>query len=126
MNENKNKTILFVEDDLNLLKLITESLEDAGYKVIKALDGEDCIEILKDIKPDLILLDLILPKKDGFDVLSETSKDQMTKNIPIIVLTNLEEKFDIERALSYGVRAYLVKTNYGPSEIVKKVGEILK
>ncbi|MFH1978836.1 MAG: response regulator [Patescibacteria group bacterium] len=126
MNENKNKTILFVEDDLNLLKLVTESLEDAGYKVIKALNGEDCIEILKDIKPDLILLDLILPKKDGFDVLSETSKDQMTKNIPIIVLTNLEEKFDIERALSYGVRAYLVKTNYGPSEIVKKVGEILK
>jgi two-component system alkaline phosphatase synthesis response regulator PhoP len=101
-------------------------LEKAGYKVFKALDGEVALKILAEEKPDLVLLDLILPKKDGFEFLEEMRSHEETKNTPVVILTNLEEKFDIEKALSYGVRAYLVKANYRPQEIIEKINEILK
>lgn len=109
-----------------LQKLITSLLKETGYEVFTAIDGEIAWEILMEKKPDLVLLDLILPRMDGFEVLEKMKSQRETKNIPVVVLTNLEEKFDIEKALSYGVRAYLVKTNYNPHEIVEKIKEILE
>ncbi len=75
---------------------------------------------------DLVLLDLILPKKDGFDVLEFMRSQEETKFIPVIILTNLEEKFDIQRATSFGVRAYMVKARHKITEIIDKINEVLK
>lgn len=120
------KKILFVEDELRIQEALTPLLEQAGYEVFRAADGEIALRILEEKAPDLVLLDLILPKKDGFDVLSEMRKKKEFKNTPVIILTNLEEKFDIEKALSFNVRAYLIKANYKLDEVVEKVNEVFK
>ncbi len=119
------KTILFVEDEPTLQKLVGRFLEKEGYQIISALDGEIGFKLSKKMKPDLILLDLILPKKDGFEVLEELKKDEETKNIPVIILTNLEGSDDVEKALSLGATTYLVKANYELEEVVKKIKETL-
>lgn len=118
------KKILFVEDELSLLKLITSVLQSEGYEVLQAPDGEMAIKILSEEKLDLVLLDLVLPKKDGYDVLEYIKSKKEIKNVPVIVLTNLEDKFDIEKAMSYGVQSYLVKANYKTGEIIEKIKEI--
>lgn len=120
------KTILFIEDEPSLQKLVGRFLQNEGYKVISALDGEAGLELTKKMKPDLILLDLIMPKKNGFEVLQDLKKDAETKNIPIIILTNLEGSSDVEKALSLGATTYLVKANYELDEVVKKIEGILK
>ena len=117
--------ILFIEDEPTLQKLVGRFLERKNYQVISALDGEAGLELTKKTKPDLILLDLILPKKDGFEVLEELKKDEITKNIPVIILTNLEGSTDVEKALSLGATTYLVKANYELEEVVKKIEETL-
>ncbi|MBU2633148.1 response regulator [Patescibacteria group bacterium] len=119
------KTVLFIEDDEHLQKVMSACLKENGYNVLNATDGELGIKIIEEENPDLILLDLILPKKDGFEVLEYLKSEEKFKNIPVVVSTNLEEKHDIERAMSYGVRAYLVKANHRPDEIVAKISEIL-
>jgi len=119
------KTILFIEDEPTIQKSISRFLEKEGYEVKSALDGEIGLETAKKIKPDLILLDLILPKKDGFEVLKELKKEEATKNIPVIALTNLEESNNIEKVLSLGATAYLIKANYKLEEIVEKIKQIL-
>jgi len=119
------KTILFIEDEPTIQKTISRYLEEEGYEVKNALDGEIGLETAKKIRPDLILLDLILPKKDGFEVLKELKRDETTKNIPVITLTNLEEGENIEKVLSLGAAAYLIKANYELEEIVKKIKQVL-
>ena len=119
------KKILFIEDEPTIQKAISRFLEKEGYEIKNALDGEIGIEIAKKMKPDLILLDLILPKKNGFEVLKELKKEESTKNIPVIALTNLEESDNIERVLSLGATAYLIKANYKLEEIVEKIKQIL-
>lgn len=119
------KTILFIEDEPTLQKSVGQFLEGGEYEVRSALDGELGLQMAKKFKPDLILLDLILPKKDGFEVLKNLKSDEETKKIPIIVLTNLEGGADVERALSLGATTYLVKANYELPEVVKKIKEVL-
>lgn len=119
------KTILFIEDEPTLQKRIEEVLTKNGYKTKTALDGEIGLQTAKELKPDLILLDIILPKKDGFEVLKELKQDAITKNIPVIVLTNLESSSDVEKALRLGATTYLVKANYELKEILKKIQEVL-
>jgi len=119
------KKILFIEDEPTLQKAISRFLEQEGYQVINALDGDLGLEIAKKEKPDLILLDIILPKKDGFEVLKGLKEDETTKDIPVIFLTNLEGDDDVEKALSLGATTYLVKANYKLEEITKKIEETL-
>ncbi len=119
------KKILFIEDEPTLQKAIGRYLEQEGYEIENALDGELGIEMAKKDKPDLILLDIILPKKDGFEVLKELKEDEGTKNIPVIILTNLESDSNVEKALSLGATTYLVKANYNLEEISKKIKETL-
>jgi len=117
------KTILIVEDEPILQKTLTMALEQEGYEIKSALDGEIGLNMAKTIKPDLILLDLILPKMDGFEILDELKKDETSKEIPIIILTNLESSQDIERALGLGAKTYLVKANYDLKDVIQKVKE---
>jgi len=119
------KTIIFIEDEPTLQKTVGRFLENEGYEIKSALDGETGLAMVKKIKPDLVLLDLILPKKDGFEVLKELKADETTKDIPVIILTNLEKTADIEKTLSLGATTYLVKANYELEEIVKKIKEII-
>jgi len=119
------KKILFIEDEPTLQKAINKFLENKGYETTSATDGELGIKMAKKILPDLILLDIILPKMNGFEVLKELKKDESTKNIPIIVLTNLEGSADVEKAISLGAKDYLVKANYELSEIAEKISKTL-
>ena len=119
------KTILFIEDESALQKTVGTSLQKEGYKVISALDGEAGARLAKEENPDLILLDLILPKMDGFELLAELKKDPKTKSIPVIILTNLERMKDIEQALELGAKTYLVKANYTMEEVVTKIKQAL-
>ncbi len=120
------KKILFIEDEPSLQKAVNEILTQEGFKVFSALDGEEGLKLTKKEKPDLILLDLILPKKDGFEVLREIKEDKETKDIPVIVLTNLEGVGDVEKALSLGAATYLVKAGYELEDIATKIKQILR
>ena len=118
--------ILFVEDEPSLQKAISEVLTQEGYKVLGAADGEEGLKKAKEEKPNLILLDLILPKKDGFEVLKELKADEKLKDIPVIVLTNLEGVGDVEKALTLGATTYLVKANYDLEDVLKTVKSQIK
>jgi len=120
------KIILLVEDEPTLQKTLSLALTQEGYEVKSALDGEIGLRLAKETKPDIILLDLILPKMDGFEVLDELKKDEFTKNIPVIVLTNLESTQDIEKSLALGATNYLVKANYDLKDVIKKVKDNIK
>ncbi len=117
--------ILFVEDEESLQRAMGDSLIAKGYEVLKAIDGEAGLVIAQKQMPDLILLDLVLPKKNGFEVLEGLKKEESTKNIPIIVLTNLEGGADVEKALALGATTYLVKANYNLEDILIKIERVL-
>lgn len=120
------KKILFIEDEESLQRSMGSMLEKKQLQILKALNGEEGLSIAKKELPDLILLDLILPKKNGFEVLGELKNDPATKDIPIIVLTNLEGSSDIERALALGATTYLVKANYALEDIMAKIEGVLE
>ncbi|MCP6718430.1 MAG: response regulator [Patescibacteria group bacterium] len=120
------KTILFIDDESSLQKTVGESLTQEGYKVIPALDGEIGLKLAKEKGPDLILLDLILPKAHGFEVLKKIKEDADTKNIPVIVLTNVEGIEEIDKAIELGAITYLVKSQYSLKELTEKVKKIIE
>ena len=122
---NAAKSILVVEDDQFLRDLIVKKLEEEGLNIIQAVDGEEGLQFIKENKPALVLLDLILPGIDGFEVLKQVKSDPETKDIPIIILSNLGQKDDIERGLELGARDFMVKAHFTPEEIVKKTKEVL-
>lgn len=119
------KTILFVEDESALQKTFGDILSQEGYGMISALDGETGLRLAKKKKPDLILLDLILPKLHGFEVLKELKSGSGTKDIPIIVLTNLEGVGDVDEAIELGATTYLVKAQHSLEEVVEKIKKAL-
>ena len=120
------KKILIVEDDKFLRELIVRKLTNEGYQVSEATDGESGVKAIKAEKPDLVLLDLILPGIDGFEALTRIRQDQETAGIPVIILSNLGQKEDIERGLKLGATDYLIKAHFAPGEIVEKITAILK
>lgn len=120
------KSILIVEDESALNQSLGEFLASENFEVLSALDGTEGIRIAKAEKPDLILLDIILPKKDGYEVLDELKSDDSTKGIPVILLTNLESAQDVQKAFEKGATTYLVKSSYKMQDVVKKIKETLK
>ena len=120
------KTILIIEDDKFLRELISQKLNKENYKVVEAVDGEEGIKKVKEEKPDLILLDLILPGIDGFEVLSRVKEEPSLNKIPVIVLSNLGQRDDVERGLKLGAVDYLIKAHFTPGEIIEKIKTALK
>jgi len=120
------KKILIVEDEAALNQALMEFLIEERFKVLSAQDGERGLEMAQQEMPDLILLDVILPKKDGYEVLDAIKKNEKTKKIPVIMLTNLESQEDILEALEKGATTYLVKSDYRLDDVVKKIKETLK
>lgn len=120
------KTILIIEDDKFLRELIVQKLLKEEYDISEAIDGEEGLKKVKEEKPDLVLLDLILPGIDGFEVLSQMKRDDTLSQIPVIILSNLGQKEDVERGLNLGAVDYLIKAHFTPGEIIEKVKNALK
>lgn len=118
--------ILIVEDDEFLANIYQTKFAVEGFKVFIAQDGEQGLKMAKSKAPRVILLDILLPKLDGFAVLAELKKEAATKDIPVILLTNLGQKEDVKKGLSLGAVDYLIKAHFKPSETVEKVKKILK
>ena len=122
----KGKTkILLVEDDSFLLGMYATKFELEGFQVILAEDGEKAVRLAKEELPDIILLDIILPKLDGFEVLKLLKGEPATSPIPVILLTNLSQREEIEKGLKMGARDYLIKAHFMPSEVVEKIKKVL-
>lgn len=115
------KKILIVEDDRFLRDLMVQKLENENYEVFVAVDGEMGYKKIIEIKPDMILLDLILPGINGFEVLEKMKANQDIASIPVLILSNLGQKEDIERGLTLGAKDYLIKAHFTPGEIVEKI-----
>jgi len=120
------KNILIVEDDKILRELISRKLQKEDYNISAAIDGEEGLKKVKEEKPDIVLLDLILPGIDGFEVLERIKQDPEINKIPVVILSNLGQKEEIEKGLKLGATDYLIKAHFTLSEIVAKVRTILK
>ena len=120
----KNK-ILLVEDDQDLQEMYETKFTMEGYEVIKAENGADALNIVSATKPQIILLDIVMPEVDGFQVLKDLKADPATQNIPVILLTNLGQEGDIKRGMELGAVDYLIKANFTPNEVVAKVKKVL-
>ena len=120
------KKILLVEDDEFLRQIIGKNLSDSGYSVIMAVNGKDAIERMIADKPDLVLLDLLLPEVDGFEVLKQAKQNKEISNIIIVALSNLTQQSDITRALELGAADYFIKSQFTSKEIEEKIKGMLK
>ncbi len=120
-----NKKILLVEDDKFYSRIFKDGLERGGFVVESVLDGAEALVALGKEKPDLILLDLILPVKNGFDVLKEVKADEALKDIPVIILTVLEQESDKQRGLDLGAVDYLLKAEQTMSSVVEKINKYI-
>jgi len=125
IREAKDVKILLVEDDSFLASVYATKFELEGFGVLHAPDGEAGLKMAEKQKPDIILLDILMPKMDGFETLHRLKMDQNLVNIPVIMLTNLGQKEDVERCLKEGAVDYLIKAHFVPGEAVKKVKKIL-
>lgn len=117
--------ILLVEDDPFLLSMYSTKFEMEGFSVVTGEDGEKGLRLASKEQPQIILLDVLLPKMDGFEVLKELKKNEETKNIPVILLTNLSQRDDVEQGLEMGAVDYLIKAHFMPSEVVEKIKKVL-
>jgi DNA-binding response OmpR family regulator len=120
------KKILIVEDDAFLRDLINKKLSSAGFAVSEAVNGEAGLTSAKEAKPDLILLDLLLPTIDGFEVLSKLKANPETSPIPVIILSNLGQKEDLDKGMGLGAIDFMIKAQFTPEEIIAKVKEVFE
>jgi len=121
----EQQKILIVEDDTFLMNLLSLKLRKEQFDVVQAFDGLEAMEKLKEIRPRLILLDLILPKKNGFEILQEIGQDPQMKTIPIIIISNLGQEADIERGKGLGAVEYFVKARLSIDDLIAKVKEFV-
>jgi len=118
--------VLIVEDDPFLSEMYATKLTQEKFEVEIAIDGKEAVRKAKELKPDLILLDIVLPKMDGFEALQKIKKDPETQKIKVIALTNLGQKEEVEKGLKLGADDYIVKAHFTPSEVIAKVRDVLK
>lgn len=117
--------ILIIEDDKFLRELIKKKLEAEGFAVVEVVDGESGLKVIREKRPDLVLLDLILPGIDGFEVLAKIKENDFLSSIPVIILSNLGQREDVEKGLKLGAVDFLVKAHFTPNEIVEKIRQTL-
>ncbi len=120
------RKILFIEDDPLIVKIYTTRLTADGHQVLSADNGEQGLKLAQEQKPDLIILDIMMPKMDGFGVLMQLKGDEATKSIPIIVYSNLAQEEEIARAKSLGANDFVIKANLSPTEMVEKIKSYLQ
>jgi CheY-like chemotaxis protein len=126
MIDSEKKKILIVEDDPFLSEMYATKLELEEFTVVLATNGDEALDKMKLDKPDIVLLDLIMPQKDGFEVLREKSVNQEIKDIPVIVLTNLSQKEQIKQCYELGAKDFLIKAYFVPADVIKKIRNLIK
>ena len=115
------KKILLIEDEEIMIGLLQRKLTKEGYEILVAGDGEEGLKVMREVKPDLILLDIIMPKMGGFEVMEKINKDPELKKIPVIVISNSGQPVELDRAQKLGAKDWLIKTEFDPQEVVDKV-----
>jgi len=123
--DQKNKKILLIEDDPFIEDIYRTEFESQGIEIDVVKDGEECLKKIKKERFDVLLLDLLLPKVSGWEILEEINSNPSLKNIKVVVLSNLDQQTDIDKATKLGALKYLIKSNYTPAEIAEEVKEIL-
>jgi DNA-binding response OmpR family regulator len=115
--------VLLIEDDKFLRRVLEKKLSAEGFELVSVLDGEEALEKIISDKPDIILLDIILPKRSGFLVLENIKKDPELKRVPVLIISNLGQEEDIKKGLSLGAIEYFVKAKVSLDDVVKKIKE---
>lgn len=119
-------TILVAEDDQLLLTILSERLSQEGFEVLKAMTGTETLKAIEEKRPDLVLLDILMPELDGFAVMEKLKQNPSLSRIHVIILSNLGQQKDIERGRDLGAVLYLVKAQTTPDETIKKIREVLE
>ena len=117
--------ILLVDDDSFISDIYTDKLKEEKFEVELAVDGEEALKKISELKPDLILLDILMPKMDGFEVLKKIKKDPVLSQIKVIILTNVNQKDEAEKGSTFGVDDYVIKANFTPSVVMNKIKQVL-
>jgi len=120
------KHIFLVEDDQYLVDIYITKLEKEGFEVDLARDGQEALDFLEKNKPDLLILDIVIPSVDGWEILRRIRKEERLKSLPVIILSNLNQKREVMKGINLGATKYLIKAHYTPSEILEEVREMLK
>jgi len=115
------KKILLVEDEEIMISLLQKKLTKEGYEISVARDGEEGLKAMREVRPDLVLLDIIMPKMGGFEVMEEMGKDKNLKDIPVIVISNSGQPVELDKAQKLGAKDWLIKTEFDPQEVLNKV-----
>ena len=115
------KKILLVEDEEIMIDLLQRKLTKEGYEVSVARDGEEGLKLMREVKPALILLDIVMPKMGGFEVMEQMAKEPELKKIPVIVISNSGQPVELDKAQKLGAKDWLIKTEFDPQEVIEKV-----
>ncbi|MDP3769826.1 MAG: response regulator [Candidatus Sungbacteria bacterium] len=126
MANTKEVKILVIDDDPFILDMYVLKFKDQGFQIDTATDGKAGLEKIKSFKPDIVLLDVVMPKMDGFDVIKKLKEENEPRTFKILFLTNFGQKEDVERGMQLGADGYIIKAHFTPSEVVVKVKEVLK
>ena len=126
VNTKNQSKVLIIDDDQRINKVYIVKLSVEGIKVATAIDGEEGLRKVYSELPDLIILDLMLPKKSGFDILKEIKADSKVKDIPVLILSNLAQEKEIEEGMALGAEGYIVKSNVSIQQVIEKIKETLK
>jgi len=119
------KSILLVEDDLFLIDIYLTKLKEIGFSVRTAADGEECLKKMEEQIPNILLLDIVLPHIDGWEILRELKKNDKYNKVKVIILSNLGQKEEVKKGLKLGAEKYLIKSHYTPSEVLREIEKIL-
>lgn len=120
------KSILLVEDDPFVIDIYTKKLKEAGFSIEAAQDGQEALKKIKEKKPDLLILDIVLPNIEGWELLREIKTDSKLKDLKVVVLSNLGQKNEVEKGIKLGAIKYFIKAHYTPTQVAKEIKKILK
>lgn len=121
----KDIKILVVDDDSFILDMYVIKFKEQGFQIETAMDGKIALEKIETTKPDIVLLDIVMPKMDGFDVMRKIKENKIPRTFKVLFLTNFGQKEDVERGMSLGADGYIIKAHFTPSEVADKVKELL-
>lgn len=119
------KTILLVEDDPFLIDIYSTKLKESGFGVVVVSNGEAVLAKIEEQRPDAVLLDIVLPNLDGWEILRQIKEKPFSKDLKVIILSNLGQKEEVEKGLNLGAAKYLIKAHYTPSEVVAEIKSII-
>ncbi|MBU6388690.1 response regulator [Patescibacteria group bacterium] len=122
---NQDNKILIVEDEQVLGELLLSKFKSEGYDAFWEMNGEDGLRKMRELLPNLVLLDLVMPKKDGYEVLDEMRNDEVLKKIPVVIISNSGQPVEIEKILELGAKDYIIKAQFSPEEVLEKVQKYL-